>query len=320
MSRVGLVLGGGGITGAAYQLAALMAIELATGWDANDAAVIVGTSAGATVAATVRSGRLDLDALVKNGESRTEVADRIQQAIFRRGGSRNLTGWLRHGVARSIVNPGLTFALGTPAPYDAGAIGDWIREQIGTAADGWPDEPTAIVAYDIAARSRTVFGTMGAPQTCLADAVSASSAIPLVFNPHVIDGRRYVDGGVVSGTHADLVLGTDPPLDFILIIPPMAEAERRPGAKLYEGVFDRVGMRALGDEIHRIRAAWPDVEILILRPPKGALAAMRPNPMNASAAVPTFVRTLTGLRHRLASADVWPMLERHLGNGAGVPV
>jgi predicted acylesterase/phospholipase RssA len=31
VSRVGLVLGGGGITGAAFEMATLMAIELATG-------------------------------------------------------------------------------------------------------------------------------------------------------------------------------------------------------------------------------------------------------------------------------------------------
>ncbi len=306
-------MGGGGITGAAYQLAALMTIELATGWHANDAEVVIGTSAGATVAASVRSGRLDLDTLVKNGETRVDVAARIHQAVFRKGGRRDIAKWIRHGVARSIRSPGLTFALGTPAPYDAGAIGEWVCDQVGDdAAFSWPDRPTAVVAYDIAARHRTAFGTVGAPKVSLFDAVSASCAIPLVFNPHVIKGRRYVDGGVVSGTHADLVLGSDPPLDFLLIIPPMAESERRPGAHLYEGIFDRVGVKALNEEIGRIRATWPEIEILVLRPPSGALSAMRPNPMNAAAAVPTFIRTLAGLRHRLATPDVWPMLERHL--------
>lgn len=320
MSRIGLVLGGGGITGAAYQMAALMAIEMATGWHANEADVVVGTSAGATVAASVRTGRLDLDALVRQGESRIDVAERIRTGIFRRGGSRNLTGWLRHGVVRSVRSPGLTVALGSPAPYDAGAIGDWVRDQVGAAAESWPERPTAIVAYDLAAGTRTVFGTVEAPQVSLADAVAASSAIPLMFNPLTIAGRRYVDGGVMSGTHADLVLGWETALDFLLIIPPMAEAERRPGARFYEPVFDRVGLRALGDEIQRIRDAWPEIEILILRPPRGALAAMRPNPMDASAAVPTFIRTLSGLRQRLAHPDVWPMLARHLGDGAHLRV
>ena len=55
MSRVGIVLGGGGVSGAAYELGCLMALRLATDWDPNEAEVIVGTSAGSTVAAITRS-------------------------------------------------------------------------------------------------------------------------------------------------------------------------------------------------------------------------------------------------------------------------
>ncbi|MDX1448744.1 MAG: mycothiol synthase [Acidimicrobiia bacterium] len=40
MSSVGIVLGGGGVTGASYEMAALMALELATGWDPARADVI----------------------------------------------------------------------------------------------------------------------------------------------------------------------------------------------------------------------------------------------------------------------------------------
>ncbi len=65
VARVGLVLGGGGITGAAYQMAGLMALELATGWHPNDADVVVGTSGGAFVGAILRCGSLNLDTLVQ---------------------------------------------------------------------------------------------------------------------------------------------------------------------------------------------------------------------------------------------------------------
>ena len=54
--RVGLVLGGGGAVGAAYHAGALAAIEHDLGWDAHDADVIVGTSAGALVGALLRLG------------------------------------------------------------------------------------------------------------------------------------------------------------------------------------------------------------------------------------------------------------------------
>ena len=314
MHRVGLVLGGGGITGAAFQLAALMAIEMATGWRPNDAEAIVGTSAGANVAAVVRSNRLAVDALVHPHETREDVAERIRRTIYRRGGTRRLRSWLRHGVAASLRSPGVTLSFGSPAPYDPHGIADLVRSQIGAAAQGWPDRSTAIVAVDIEAKRRVAFGTVDAPDVALADAVAASSAIPLVFNPHVIDGRAYVDGGVMSGTHADLILGTDEPLDLVLVLAPLALEAPRTGGALVERVFDGVGVRALDEELAIIRAAWPDTDVLVLRPPPGALNAMRPNPLDAGAAVPTFVRTLTGLKSELAAPPVWNILAAHLAD------
>ena len=64
MSSVGLVLGGGGITGAAFHFGALLSLRMATDWNPAEADVVVGTSSGAVVAALVRSERLSLDALI----------------------------------------------------------------------------------------------------------------------------------------------------------------------------------------------------------------------------------------------------------------
>ncbi|MEI2716109.1 MAG: patatin-like phospholipase family protein [Candidatus Nanopelagicales bacterium] len=55
MPRIGLVLGGGGITGTAFHAGVLTALAQ-QGWDARDAEVIVGTSAGSTSAALLRAG------------------------------------------------------------------------------------------------------------------------------------------------------------------------------------------------------------------------------------------------------------------------
>jgi NTE family protein len=38
----------------------------------------------------------------------------------------------------------------------------------------------------------------------LVDAVAASCAVPGVWPPVTIDGSRYIDGGVRSGTNADM--------------------------------------------------------------------------------------------------------------------
>jgi NTE family protein len=315
MSAVGLVLGGGGVTGAAYEMAALMAIELATGWNPNLAEVVVGTSAGAYVTALVRNDRLDLDSLVLPTDDREAVAERITERLFTRRPGVRIASWLRHGILPGVRSPGLTLLLGSPAPYDASGLRDWVIEQVGTAATGWPAAPTVIVAYDIVSRKRVAFGTVESPDVNLADAVAASSSIPVVFRPYMLNGSTYVDGGVVSGTHADLVLGRPRPLDLVLVLAPLAAEEERAGAWFHEKMFDRVGRRSLGQELSAVRKAWPDCEILVLRPSRFVLAAMRPNPMDAKAAVPTFVRTLASMKRTLAGLDIWPVLSRHLREG-----
>lgn len=313
MTRVGLVLGGGGITGAAYEMAALMSIRMATDWDPNRADVVVGTSSGAFVSALVRHDALSLDSLVSHTDEREDVAHRIKSHVYSRGASTGRGNWVRHGLVPGIRRPGLTMFLGGPARYNAHGIGDWVRTHIGDeAADSWPTAPTAIVAYDIRSGSRAVFGTNSAPKVTLADAVAASSAVPLVFRPYAIDEDLYVDGGVSSGTHADVVLGHHQPLDLVLVVAPMAADVQRQRARFHEKMFDRVGIRSLSQEITLIKEAWPDCDVVTLSPSPSVQNAMRPNPLDASRAVATFMRTLISMKRTLARPEVWSRLDRHL--------
>lgn len=313
MSRIGLVLGGGGVTGAAYEMAALMALELATGWSANDAEAVVGTSGGAYVASLVRTGALELDCLVKTGDTREDVAARISGYLYetRRPGVK-VGSWVRHGILPGLRRPGLTMLLGSPAPWSASGLASMVRDMAGPGADAWPDRPTVIAAYDIRARRREAFGTIDAPDVTLSDAVAASSAIPLLFRPYRIGGRDYVDGGVVSGTHADLVLGNIEPLDLIIVLAPMAVSEYRDGAWMHERVLDRAGATALGEELALIHERWPEADVLVLRPSPQTQDVMRPNPMDPKAAVPTFIRTLTMLKRTLTRPEIWTLIDRHL--------
>jgi NTE family protein len=195
----------------------------------------------------------------------------------------------------------------------ATGLKDWVTRRIGEdAAASWPTRPTVITAYDIAARQRVAFGTESAPVVSIADAVAASSAIPVIFRPWEIDGVRYVDGGVVSGTHADLLLGSNRPFDLIIVIAPMAAEEQRERAWFHEKVFDRVGSAALQRELAEIRRAWPDTDVIVLEPAPQVLSAMRPNPLDPKGAVPTFIRTLISMRRRLAEPALWTVLSHHL--------
>ena len=54
--RVGLVLGGGGIAGMAFHAGVLLVLHHDLGWDARGADVVVGTSAGSIVGASLRAG------------------------------------------------------------------------------------------------------------------------------------------------------------------------------------------------------------------------------------------------------------------------
>jgi NTE family protein len=309
---VGLVLGGGGITGAAFQFGALLTLQLATGWDPNASEVVVGTSCGALTGAMVRGDSLTLETFVGSATTRSDVATELRERVFQRSRPSGVTRWLRHGLVPGLRRPDLSLVLGSPAVYSTIGLAKWIDEAVGPMATSWPDRPTVIVAYDVAARTRVPFGTEAAPPAQLRNAVAASAAVPGIFQPILIRDRWYADGGLASGTSVDLVLGSDPPLDLVIVIAPLAAAERRPGARFYEDIFDRFGRTALEAEVSLVKQRWPETDVLILRPDHRVLAVARPNPMSADAAMPVFLRTLRSMKHELAAPATWSVLERHI--------
>lgn len=291
-----------------------MALRLATGWEPNDAEVIIGTSSGAFTAALVRGGRLDLDVLVGDARTRQEVADRLRVFIYRRGRPRGVRRWLRRGVFPGLRRPSLNLVVGSPAIYRTDGLAEWVAGSVGAAADGWPTRPTVLVGYDLVERRRAPFGTEAAPDVSLRTAVAASTAVPFMFEPVEIDGHWYIDGGVVSGTNADLLLAAPEPLDLVVVLAPFAASEARSGSRFYEEVFDRVGRTALADELDLIRDLWPDVDVLVLRPALDVLEVARPNPLAVQNAVPTFLRTLRSMHSELAQPETWELLDRHFGS------
>ena len=75
----------------------------------------------------------------------------------------------------------------------------------GVAATGARfDGRLRVVAVDRESGRRVVFGSPGAPDATVAQAVQASCSVPWIFAPVHIDGREYVDGGVWSNTNLDI--------------------------------------------------------------------------------------------------------------------
>lgn len=306
------MLGGGGVTGGAFHVGALFSLRMATGWEPGDADVIVGTSSGAVIGALARTGHLELESIVGDVKGAPQLARLLDKIIYQRCRPTGVGRWVRHGILPGLRKPGIRLALGCPARYTTSGIQSWLERAMGEDADTWPDRPMTIVGYQLEGKHRVAFGTDDSPDASLGRAVAASAAVPMLFAPVEIDGFHYVDGGVASGTNADLVLGSPEPLDLVIVSAPMASVDKRPDARFYEGIVDRLGGTALTAELDAIRRAWPQTEIVVLRPDRHVLAETRPNPLDTAAALPAFLRTLRSMRRTLGSPEVWPALERHL--------
>jgi len=291
---------------------------MATGWDPANADVIIGTSSGSFIAAMIRGGALNLDTMVGDSRHDEEVVDWLSNNVYRRIRPRGLVRWVRRGIVPSITSPGLNFVLGSPGIYSTDALVEWVEKSLGPLADGWPDQPTVVVAYDLETRTRVPFGTEAAPVVPLKYAVAASSAVPFVYEPVTIDGRTYADGGISPGTNVDLLLANPEPLDLVIVVAPMAATVARRGGRFYEETLDRVGRTALTAEVERLEKEWPDTDVLILRPDERVLELTRANPMSVEAAIPSFLATLRSMRDELAHPATWAMLARHIAGG--VPV
>jgi NTE family protein len=72
----------------------------------------------------------------------------------------------------------------------------------------WPDGDLRITTVDAETGEFVVLDRNSGVE--LVDAVGASCAVPLVYPPVTIRGRRYIDGGMRSASNADLAAGCDP--------------------------------------------------------------------------------------------------------------
>ena len=286
MASIGLVLGAGGMAGAAWHGAVLAALAEA-GWDARDADLVVGTSAGSSMAAVLRLGIPPTDLMA--GPLGRPMSDEGTAHAARAGGPVELPAPQVGGRVPRPAAPHLTLrAIARPWRLRPGVavtgmlpvgrvpttvLGDRIRR---THDEPWPDQPTWICAVRLRDGQRVVFGR-DVDDAHLATAVEASSAIPGYFEPVAHAGETYVDGGVHSPTNADLLAGLG--FDMVVVSSPMSatrEALRRTrwpnGRTLHTGTLAR--------EVRAVRARGTPV--LVLQPGPEVVDAVGPNSMDPS--------------------------------------
>lgn len=211
--RLGLVLGGGGIAGIAWHTGVLHGLACG-GADLTTAVRLIGTSAGATVAAQVGAG-CSLDELYDRQVDPTSLATELAPKLS----VTELWELMLPIYTESVDEDERRRRLGRLA-LDARTVDEAGRRSvIASRLEGidWQGERVSVVACEATTGRRRVFDH--ASGVGVVDAVAASCAVPGVWPPVTIDGSRYVDGGIWSLTNSDLATGCD----LVVVLAPLSD-------------------------------------------------------------------------------------------------
>jgi NTE family protein len=314
-----LVLGGGGFLGFAWLLGAVGALEIEAGFDARTADIIVGTSAGAILAAQLACG-IGADELRRHHQGvrgpddlaiTFEYADHGRPPMPRlRPGSPALVSQLVRRNRLVSLRTGLMGAL----PAGRGDLRE-VREMVSSVADAtgfaaaWPTKPALwVAATDYRSGRRTVFGrdelgVFDDSDVSLPDAVVASCSIPGWYQPTTIAGRAYIDGGVVSNASADLLIGQD--VDEVYVLAPMGARNPDPPRSVARRIERRMRAsvtRTVRRDAARLREDGKRVAVLMPGPEDlHTMGTNLMNPRRRGEVLETAVRTASvELRAELA--------------------
>jgi NTE family protein len=246
-----LVLAGGGATGIAWEAGIVAGLREA-GIDVGDADLMVGTSAGSVVAAHLRAGTSPEDAFadIRAGRplgdlGRLGAGDALRFMRAQLGRDRS--------AGRAVVGRAALRAR-------TGAEDAWVETVSGgLRGHPWPPGRLVITAIDAETGAPVAFDNDSAVP--IERAVAASCAVPGVFPPVRIGGRRYIDGGLRSVANVDLAEG----YDRVLVLSPIPLA-----------------LRSSDRPVPQARRLGTRVRSLVIVPDRAAAVAMGVRPLDTS--------------------------------------
>jgi NTE family protein len=198
MADSALVLGGGGPVGGAWLAGALAGLTEA-GIDPAAADVLIGTSAGAVFGSRLLCGVPAAELY----ERQLSGADAVRLPVTAGQTARYL--WAALGSRdpqRSAERLGRAALRARTGP-ESDVFGT-----VGTLLGGvrdWPGRELRITAVDARTGEVAVFGARSG--VTLLEAVAASCAVPVVWPPVTVAGRRWMDGGSRSTANLQLARG-----------------------------------------------------------------------------------------------------------------
>jgi NTE family protein len=225
-----LVLAGGGAAGNAWELGLIAGLSDA-GVDVTGADLIIGTSAGSTVAAQITSGTrpAELYAAILAEVPRPQAGG----AGPGRGRAPDASGptymeWSNGIIGSAADASDMRRRMGAAAlDMDAsGGSGQTRWRDIVAArlpSPHWPQQPVLITAVDARTGEPVVFDRHSGVD--LVDAVAASTSNGFgPFPPYRIGENRYINGGYRRSENADLAAG----YGLVLVLSPFGGRSRMP--------------------------------------------------------------------------------------------
>jgi NTE family protein len=221
-----LVLAGAGAAGNAWQLGLIAGLSDA-GVDLTEADLIIGTSAGSTVAAQITSVIRPADLYAAILTERPQP--RAGGAGPDRGRSPRLSGpaymeWSNKIIGSAEDATDMRRKMGAAAlERDAsdGSSGARWRDIVAARLPShhWPEQRVLIPAVNAHTGEPVVFDRHGGID--LVDAVAASTS---AMTPYRIGGNRYINGGYRRSSNADLAAG----YGRVLVLEPFGGRTRQP--------------------------------------------------------------------------------------------
>jgi NTE family protein len=246
--RRAVVLGGGGVTGLAWEIGVLLGLRDG-GAQLEDPDAIIGTSAGA-FAGVCLAGGTDLEEWFARQFSPDvrEIPAQMSPDDLARWGAAIAAA---EGDPRRVA-AGLGAIALSATTVSTEARAEVVADRLGT--DTWPDGPLMMTALDAESGDLVVFDKhAGLP---LAVAAQATGAVPGLW-PYVNAlGRKWIDGGLCSPTNAFLVTGYS---QIVVIAPTWAAAGRAD---------------VVGDEVAALRQ---HSAVALIRPDARAIEAIGEN-------------------------------------------
>jgi NTE family protein len=278
--RKSIVLGGGGIAGIAWEIGYLAGLEV-QGLDVSQADLLVGTSAGATVAAQLTSGR----SLHELWQRQIQPASSPAPESRAEADLGELARMLKQLSLPDTDRCALRRRFGAlAAAAKTGLLPGERRQRMADRllSHAWPNTELALVAVDVDSGQERVFNRDSAVP--LVDAVAASAALPGTFPPALIGEHRYMDGCMRSMENADLALGCE----HVLVL----QAMRLPGVE------------TLKEQVCLLEAQG--AQVYVAQPDGASRAAIGGNPLEPKVCAATArAAYVQGRREARVARKVW---------------